>query len=62
MKMTIGAAMLVFPTGFMLYLIEGRIGFWQTVGLFIVIVGWTSFAIELLYKGIERAKEKNAVS
>ena len=58
MKMTIGIAMLVFPTGFMLYLIANRIGFWWAIGLFIVIVGWTSLAVELLYKAGKRFKGK----
>lgn len=50
----IGSAMLIFPTGFMLYLIADKIGTYKTIGVFVITVAWICIAVDLLYEGAKK--------
>lgn len=57
-RMIVGAAMLIFPAGYVFCLLANKLGVWKTIGVFALTIVWTSIAVDLLYKGFKRLKGK----
>lgn len=55
-KIIVGAAMLIFPAGYVFWLLADRLGVWKTIGVFALTIVWTSIAVDLLYEGFKRLK------
>jgi len=55
-RIIIGIVLLAVPTLYVFYSLVGKVGIWKTVGLFVLVIAWTSLAVELLYKGCKSLK------
>jgi len=51
-SLIVGILMLIIPVGYIFYLLASKMGVLKTAGVFVVTIVWTSFASDLLYKGM----------
>ena len=53
-SLIVGVLTLLIPVSYVFYLLVGKMGVWKTMGLFILVIVWTSFAVNLMYKGAKQ--------